>query len=128
MDAYYVETKEEAVAKALELMPKGSTISWGGTMSVAEAGLMDAIRNGDYTLYDRDQTETAKEREEMMHQAFFADFFLGSTNAVGRRSCEYRRDGEPGGSLCVWSKECSSDRGDEQGCQDTGGCSAPGKK
>lgn len=29
MDAYYVETKEEAVAKALELMPKGSTISWG---------------------------------------------------------------------------------------------------
>lgn len=25
MDAYYVETKEEAVAKALELMPKGST-------------------------------------------------------------------------------------------------------
>lgn len=62
MDAYYVETKEEAVAKALELMPKGSTISWGGTMSVAEAGLMDAIRNGDYTLYDRDQTETSKER------------------------------------------------------------------
>lgn len=60
MDAYYVETKEEAVAKALELMPKGSTISWGGTMSVAEAGLMDAIRNGDYTLYDRDQTETSK--------------------------------------------------------------------
>lgn len=54
MDAYYVETKEEAVAKALELMPKGSTISWGGTMSVAEAGLMDAIRNGDYMLYDRD--------------------------------------------------------------------------
>ena len=75
MDAYYVETKEEAVAKALELMPKGSTISWGGTMSVAEAGLMDAIRNGDYTLYDRDQAETAKEREEMMHQAFFADSF-----------------------------------------------------
>ena len=75
MDAYYVETKEEAVAKALELMPKGSTISWGGTMSVAEAGLMDAIRNGDYTLYDRDQTETSKEREEMMHKAFFADSF-----------------------------------------------------
>lgn len=70
MDAYYVETKEEAVAKALELMPKGSTISWGGTMSVAEAGLMDVIRNGDYTLYDRDQTETSKEREEMMHKAF----------------------------------------------------------
>ena len=93
MDAYYVETKEEAVAKALELMPKGSTISWGGTMSVAEAGLMDAIRNGDYTLYDRDQTETAKEREEMMHQAFFADFFLGSTNAVSEDGVLVNIDG-----------------------------------
>ena len=51
---------------------------------MAEAGLMDVIRNGDYTLYDRDQTETSKEREEMMHKAFFADFFLGSTNALHR--------------------------------------------
>lgn len=93
MDAYYVETKEEAVAKALELMPKGSTISWGGTMSVAEAGLMDAIRNGDYMLYDRDQAETAKEREEMMHQAFFADFFLGSTNAVSEDGVLVNIDG-----------------------------------
>lgn len=72
MDAYYVETKEEAVAKALELMPKGSTISWGGTMSVAEARLMDVIRNGDYTLYDRDQTETSKEigKKCFMHHFF----------------------------------------------------------
>ena len=93
MDAYYVETKEEAVAKALELMPKGSTISWGGTMSVAEAGLMDVIRNGDYTLYDRDQTETSKEREEMMHKAFFADFFLGSTNAVSEDGVLVNIDG-----------------------------------
>ena len=65
----------------------------GGTMSVAEAGLMDAIRNGDYTLYDRDQAETAKEREEMMHQAFFADFFLGSTNAVSEDGVLVNIDG-----------------------------------
>lgn len=76
MDAYYVETKEEAVAKALELMPKGSTISWGGTMSVAEAGLMDAIRNGDYMLYDRDQAETAK-REKNDASSIFCRFLSG---------------------------------------------------
>ena len=45
-------------------------------MSVAEAGLMDAIWKRRLQLYDRDQAETAKEREEMMHQAFFADFFF----------------------------------------------------
>ena len=94
MDAYYVETKEEAVAKALELMPKGSTISWGGTMSVAEAGLMDVIRNGDYTLYDRDQTETSKEREEMNASSIFCRIsFLGSTNAVSEDGVLVNIDG-----------------------------------
>lgn len=28
MEAYYVKTKEEAVKKALELIPKGSTTIW----------------------------------------------------------------------------------------------------
>ena len=34
MEAYYVETKEEAVKKALELIPKGSSINMGGATSV----------------------------------------------------------------------------------------------
>ena len=33
MEAYYVKTKEEAVKKALELIPKGSTINMGGSAS-----------------------------------------------------------------------------------------------
>ena len=36
MEAYYVKTKEEAVKKALELIPKGSTINMGGSASVRE--------------------------------------------------------------------------------------------
>ena len=93
MEAYYVKTKEEAVQKALELMPKGSSISWGGTMSVGEVGLMDAIRNGDYVLYDREQTDTPEEREAVMHQAFFADFFLGSVNAMSESGVLVNIDG-----------------------------------
>ena len=34
MDAYYAETKEEAVKKALEWIPEGSTINMGGSSSV----------------------------------------------------------------------------------------------
>ena len=36
MEAYYVKTKEEALAKALELIPEGGSVSWGGSMSGAE--------------------------------------------------------------------------------------------
>ena len=93
MEAYFVETKEEAVKKALELMPKGSSISWGGTMSVTEVGLMDAIRKGEYLLYDRDQAETSEEREDMMRSAFFADFYLGSTNALSEDGVLVNIDG-----------------------------------
>ena len=53
MEGYYCETKEEAVALALSLMPKGSSIGWGGSMTLTESGLMDAIKNGDYELIDR---------------------------------------------------------------------------
>lgn len=36
MSGYYVQTKEEALAKALELIPEGSSIAMGGSMSVKE--------------------------------------------------------------------------------------------
>ena len=36
MEAYYTDSKEEALKKALELIPEGSSISWGGSMSVNE--------------------------------------------------------------------------------------------
>ena len=35
MEAYYVETKEEAVQKALELIPKGSSINMGALTAKA---------------------------------------------------------------------------------------------
>ena len=82
MEAYYVETKEEAVKKALELIPKGSSINMGGATSVKECGLYDAISNGEYEFYDRDKVKTPKEKEEIARKAFSSDYFLGSVNAM----------------------------------------------
>ena len=82
MEAYYVETKEEAVKKALELIPEGSTISMGGAASVKECGLYDAVSAGNYQFYDRDKVQTPEEKEEIALKAFSADFYLGSVNAM----------------------------------------------
>ena len=57
MEAYYVETKEDAVKKALELIPKGSSINMGGATSVKECGLYEALSNGEYQFYDRTDVE-----------------------------------------------------------------------
>ena len=52
MEGYFCETCEDAVKKALELMPEGSVVSWGGSMSISECGLMDALKEHNYTLID----------------------------------------------------------------------------
>ena len=71
-DAYYCATKEEALAKALELIPDGSTVGWGGTMTASAMGLQDAIRNGNYKALDRDACATMEEREKVQRDIFFA--------------------------------------------------------
>ena len=82
MEAYYVETKEEAVKKALELIPKGSSINMGGATSVKECGLYEALSNGEYQFYDRDKVSTQEEKQEIALKAFTSDYLLGSVNAM----------------------------------------------
>ena len=93
MEAYYVETKEEAVKKALELIPEGSTINMGGSASVREVGLIDAVSSGNYTFYDRDQAETPEEKNEIALKAFTCDWFLGSVNAMSEDGVFVNIDG-----------------------------------
>ena len=93
MEAYYVKTKEAALAKALELIPEGSSISWGGTMSAQEIGLTDALHKGNYNVYDREQVETREEKEKIAHQALNCDFFIGSTNALSEDGVLVNVDG-----------------------------------
>ena len=47
-DAYYCATKDEALEKALELIPEGATVGWGGVMSAHEIGLVKALNEGNY--------------------------------------------------------------------------------
>lgn len=81
-EAYYCETKELALAKALELIPKGATVGWGGAMSAKQIGLLDALNNGDYNAIDRDQTPNAEERKKAMKNCLLADVFITGANAL----------------------------------------------
>lgn len=93
MEAYYVKTREEALEKALELIPEGSSVSWGGSMSAQEIGLLDAVRGGNYEVLDRGTKETRAEQEEVMHQALNCDVFLGSANALSEDGILVNIDG-----------------------------------
>ena len=81
-DAYYCETKEEALKKALELIPEGSSVGWGGALSAEQIGLMQAIHAGNYIALDRASTKDLEEREQIVRQSMFADVFLTGANGL----------------------------------------------
>lgn len=81
-DAYYCSTKEEALEKALSLIPENDTVGWGGTVTCQQIGLIDAVRAGNYQVLDRDTCQTAQERDEMMRRCLLADTFLTGANAL----------------------------------------------
>ena len=58
-DAYYCATKEEALQQALALIPKDDVISWGGSVSIAEIGLLDYVRKN-FKCIDRIQRRPRK--------------------------------------------------------------------
>lgn len=78
MTGYYAADREEALKKALELIPEGSTVTMGGAMSAVEIGLVDALMNGNYDFLDRNQMEP----REALLKGYDADVFLTSANAM----------------------------------------------
>ena len=81
-DAYYCETREQALEKALELIPKGATVGWGGALSAKQIGLIDATNAGEYNAIDRDKTTSPEERVKAMKRCLMADVFITGANAL----------------------------------------------
>ncbi len=81
-DAYYCRTSGEALQKALELIPEGASVGWGGAMSAQQIGLLDAVRSGSYRAIDRERCETPEEKLRAAREAMFADVFISGANAL----------------------------------------------
>ena len=79
MAGYYAATKEDALQKALALIPAGSSVTMGGAMSAIEIGLVDAVKAGDYRFIDRD---AYADKRAAMLEAYDADWFLAGANAM----------------------------------------------
>ena len=82
MEGYFFENSADCVKAILNMMEDGAVIGWGGSQSVTECGLMDAIHNGNYTLIDRMTAKTPDESRELYAKTVMADYYLMSTNAI----------------------------------------------
>ena len=83
IECVVVQNKQEALAKALEMIPEGASVGLGGSVTVEQIGLLEKLRSGSYTLYDQyeagiDMPENMKRRR----QGLTAQFFVTGTNAI----------------------------------------------
>lgn len=83
MDGYYCKTPQEAVSLASSLMTAGSSVTWGGCMTMKEIGLLDEIKSRhDLVVMDRADAKTPEEVDALYRKAFSADTFIMSANAI----------------------------------------------
>ena len=66
MLGFYCETKEEALEKVLSLINEGDTVTNGGSETLKEVGVIDAVKNGNFNYVDRNAAESREEAEELM--------------------------------------------------------------
>ena len=82
MEGYFFETGAECVKAITDLIEEDSQISWGGSESIKECGLLDALKKGNYTLIDRLTAKSPEESRELYVKAALSDYYLMSTNAI----------------------------------------------
>lgn len=82
IEGYYCESKEEAVAMAKRFLTPDCSISWGGSMTLNEIGLLDELSESDYVIYDRMSAKTPEESRELYSKIVSADYFFMSSNAI----------------------------------------------
>jgi L-lactate utilization protein LutB len=83
MKAYVVADAGAALRKALSLIPRGASVGLGGSRTVAEIGLLDALRAGDYRLYDQYASGLGRAASmDLRKKGTHAEFFVSGSNAI----------------------------------------------
>lgn len=83
MEGYYCPDKEAAKAKVLELIgPNKKVVTYGGSVSLDEVGLKEAVEEAGHDLLRREKYVTPEEKRECFAKQTLADVFMMSTNAI----------------------------------------------
>lgn len=94
IEPYFVEKKEDVVPLIESLVSEGATVAVGGSVTLAETGVLEHLRSGRYNFLDR--YEPGLERGEIFEiyrKSFGADAYFCSTNAVTEEGELYNVDG-----------------------------------
>lgn len=81
-DPIYAENVDEARKIVMDMIPEGSTIAVGGSVTLNETGILDEIRKPEYNFIDRYNAKDFEDMLEKYRDGYRADVFVSSTNAI----------------------------------------------
>lgn len=102
MEGYYCPDREAVNAKAKRFLTPDCSISWGGSETLSEIGLLDDLKESDdYILYDRTVAKTPEEKREMFSKIVTSDYYFMSTNAITMDGVLINIDGNGNRVACL---------------------------
>ena len=94
IEAFYCPTASEALEQVMQLIETGSTVTWGGSMTIRDLGITRAVKErNDLHVIDREDATSPEEVREMYLKAFSADVYLSSANAISEDGVIVNIDG-----------------------------------
>ncbi len=82
MKAIYTDTAEQAKRIALDMVPEGASVGFGGSLTLSEIGLVDELKKMNYQLINPTGDIPIDEKTRLRREAITADYYFTGTNAV----------------------------------------------
>ena len=83
MNGLYCDNSQEAVEAICGMIPEGALVGLGGSETVIESGLVEALRKMNIRLLDRYREDVTPERvNEMRMEGLLSDIYITSSNAI----------------------------------------------
>ena len=93
MEFYYADTAADVRDIVCSLMPEGCSVTHGGSESMKECGIPELLNSGKYNYIDRSKAQNPEEIKAIYRQAFCADVYITSANAITENGVLYNVDG-----------------------------------
>ncbi len=82
-EVVFVPDSKAAFEEVMKRIPDGSTVGVGGSVTLTQIGLLNALeRRNVQLIWPVQQAKNMDERMELIRKSFSSDFFLTSTNAI----------------------------------------------
>ena len=83
ISALYVENKEQALKQVMSMIPEGSIVGFGDSITLRQIGVVDALEKGNFTFLNSWKSGiSAEENIQFKKRSLTSDVFVTGTNAL----------------------------------------------